>query len=168
MEVTAKTAGADWTPIREISLALEERLRALFERSFRKHVRIIHGAPARDRVGGKTPAVSIHLFDIHLTEHAPTGKRHERLDWTGDLRGLRLDYQLTAWTEEPLDEQALLDRIREDIDLNRILELSTPGGGAHKLGIAPRPSLKFENAVSFWSTMGWPPKVSLQYSVKSS
>ncbi|MCP4680114.1 MAG: DUF4255 domain-containing protein [Deltaproteobacteria bacterium] len=155
--------------IREVSVAWEERLRLLFDKSFRKYVRVVQGPPSRDRIGGKLPLVAIHLFDIHLTEHAHVTKRHQRAaPKKGDLRGLRLDYQFSAWTEEPLDEQLLLDRIRGDIDLDRTLTVKPAGRGGFKLNITPKPSLKFENAISFWSTMGWPPKVSLQYSVRAS
>jgi len=153
--------------IREVSLAWEDRLRKLFDRSFRKYVRVIHGPPSRERIGGKFPAVAVHLFDIHLTEHARVGKRHERRQETGDLRGLRLDYQFSAWVEEPLDEQLLLDRIRTDIDLDRTLVTIPTGGDPVKLTVAPKSSLKFDSAISFWSSMGWPSKVSLQYSVKA-
>ncbi len=155
--------------IREVSRAWEERLRRVFDASFRKYIRILQGPPSRDRIGGKLPLVAVHLFDIHLTEHAQIVKRHARpAPKKGDLRGLRLDYQFSAWTEEPLDEQLLLDRVRAEIDLDRTLTIKPPGRGAFKLNIAPKPSLKFENAISFWSTMGWPPKVSLQYSVRTS
>jgi len=159
---------ADRAVIRRVSLALEARLRRLFDASFRKYVRVLHGPPSRDRVGGRLPLVAVHLFDIHLTEHARIGKPWELRAMKGDLRGLRLDYQFTAWTEEALDEQVLLDRIRNDMDLDRFLEIPEGDGGEPlRLGVSPKPSLKFENAVSFWNSMGWPPKVSLQYSVKS-
>ncbi len=157
------------TVIRAVSLAWEDRLRRVFDQSFRKYVRVLQGPPSRDRIGGKLPLVAVHLFDIHLTEHAQITKRHERAAAKkGDLRGLRLDYQFSAWTEEQLDEQLLLDCIRCDIDLDRTLTVRPTGRGAFKLHIAPKPSLKFENAISFWSTMGWPPKISLQYSVRAS
>jgi hypothetical protein len=159
--------GDTWAVIRAVSLAWEDRLRTLFDGTFRKYVRLLHGAPSRDRVGGKLPLVAVHLFDIHLTEHARLGKRHERREVGGDLRGLRLDYQFTAWTEEPLDEQLLLDRIRTDVDTDRSLHISPPGRNPFQVNVSPKPSLKFENTISFWSTMGWAPKVSLQYSVKA-
>ena len=158
---------ATWAVIREVSLAWEDRLRRLFDSTFRKYVRVLHGAPTRDRVGGKLPLVAVHLFDIHLTEHARIGKRHERKPTAGDLRGLRLDYQFSAWTEDPLDEQLLLDRIRTSVDTDRVLDVKSTARPAFRLGIAAKPSLKFENTVSFWSTMGWAPKVSLQYSVRA-
>jgi len=154
--------------IRRVSLAWEERLRKLFDASFRKYVRVLHGAPTRERIGGKLPLVAVYLFDIHLTEHARVGKRWQLRAMKGSMRGLRLDYQFTAWTEEALDEQLLLDHIRNDLDMNRSLEVVPPDEDKPlQLGVSPKPSLKFENMVSFWSTMGWPPKVSLQYSVKS-
>lgn len=155
--------------IREVSLAWENRLRDVFDASFRKYVRVLHGPPSRDRVGGKLPLVAVSLFDIHLAEHGQVvnrhGAKHKR---TGDLRGIRLDYQFSAWAEETLDEQLLLDCIRGDLDLNRILEVKPAKGEPFNLGISPKPSLKFENTISYWSTMGWPPKVSLQYSVRTS
>ena len=155
--------------LREVSLAWEDRFRALFDSSFRKYIRILHGPPSRDRIGGKLPMVAIHLFDIHLTEHAQTSTRHRRqIRRIGDLRGLRMDYQFSAWAEEPLDEQLLLDRIRSDVDVKRTLDVSPADGEAFQLSISPKPSLKFENTIAFWSSMGWPPKVSLQYSVKGS
>jgi hypothetical protein len=154
--------------IRQVSLAWEDRLRGLFDDAFRKYVRVLHGAPTRERIGGKLPLVAVYLFDIHLTEHARVGKPWELRAMTGAMRGLRLDYQFTAWTEEPLDEQLLLDRIRNDLDMNRSLDVAIPDDREPlRLGVSPKPSLKFENIVSFWNSMGWPPKVSLQYSVKS-
>lgn len=155
------------TAIRDVSLAWEERLRQLFDRSFRKYVRVLQGAPSRDRIGGKLPLVAIHLFDIHLTEHARMTTSRDRKKVVGDLRGLRLDYQFSAWAEEPLDEQLLLDQVRNDIDLNRILHVAPPDCPPFDLTISAKPSLKFDAAISFWNSMGWPPQVSLQYSVKA-
>ena len=162
-----EVASSDRAVIRQVSLAWEDRLRGLFDASFRKYVRVLHGPPSRDRVGGRLPLVAVFLFDIHLTDHGVIGRPHERRTRTGDLRGLRLDYQFSAWTEEPLDEQLLLDRIRADVDRNRSLPVNLPERPELRLAISPKPSLKFENVVSFWNSMGWPHKVSLQYSVNA-
>ena len=153
--------------IREISLAWEERLRRVFDGSFRKYIRVVHGVPSRERIGGKLPAVAVHLFDINLTEHARVGKRLDSKRQRGDLRGLRLDYQFSAWVEDALDEQLLLDCIRTDIDMDRTLVASPGGGASLSFSIDPKPSIKFDSSISFWSSLGWPPKVSLQYSVRA-
>jgi hypothetical protein len=159
--------GGNRALIKDVSQAWEERLRGLFDSSFRRYVRILHGPPSKDRVGGKMPLVSIHLVDIHLTEHArATARGRKPQPGSGDLRGLRLDYQFSAWTDDPLDEQLLLDKIRNNVDLERRLHVESHEKPPLDLQISTKQGLKLESSISFWSTMGWPPKVSLQYSVK--
>jgi hypothetical protein len=158
----------DHAIISSVSQAWEHRFRILFDESYSKYVRIIHGPPTRDRIGGKLPLVAVYLFDIHLIENAPNVSHHRRRAVSGDLRGMRLDFQFTAWTDEALDEQILLDKIRTDVDTNRLLTVIRPNEESLRLGVSPKPSLKFENSISLWSAMGWPPKISLQYSVKAS
>jgi hypothetical protein len=150
------------TAMHRVSLAWEARLRALFDSSFRRYVRVLHGPPTRERVGGKLPLVAIHLFDIQLTEYARTGKRPRA---GGRQRGLRLEYCFSAWAEEALDEQLLLDHIRFDLDANRNLSVENDGHPAHNCPVTPKPSLKLENAISFWSAIGSPTRASLHYSV---
>lgn len=157
-----EVGGPRWAVIPEVSLAWEARFRRLLDGSFARYVRVLHGPPTRERTGGKLPLVAVHLFDINLTDHAQIGKRTRS---KGALRSLRLDYLFSAWAEEPLDEQRLLERIRLDIDADRNLLVSPAGLKPVTFPVTPRPSIKFEHAVSFWNTMGWPVKAALHYTV---
>lgn len=148
--------------ISDVSLAWEARLRKIFDSSFKRYVRVLHGPPTRERVGGKLPLVALHLFDIQLTEYAKTGKQPRSV---GQQRGLSLDYVLSGWAEEPIDEQLLLDRIRFDLDAERSLTVKPAGRPTLTYPVRPRPSLKLENAISFWNAMGSPPRASLLYAV---
>lgn len=150
--------------IRDVSMAWENRLRKLCDGSFQNHIRILHGPPSKDRIGGRMPLVSVYLLELHLSEKAKVGRG--KASSAGDVRGVRLDYQISAWTDEPLDAQLLLDRIRADIDGDRKLHVEPTESEPFSLTVTPRPSMKLETGLSFWNTLGWPPQVALQYSVK--
>lgn len=158
MEVMA----ASQTVISDVSMGWEARLRAIFDGSFKRYVRVVHGAPTRERIGGKLPLVAVHLFDLRLADYAQIIRRPET---GGKQRGLQLDYMLSAWAEEAVDEQLLLDHIRYDLDARRTLELGSAKNNGWSYPVLPKPSLKLENAISFWSAMGSPLKAALQYAV---
>jgi len=146
----------------DVSRALEARLRVSFDKRFQRYVRIVHGPPKRDRIGGKLPAVAVHLFEVHFTEYAKTGRRGAE---AGRNRGARLDYMISAWAEDPIDEQRLLDRIRSELDMDRTLVVPRAGGEQHRCSILVRQGLKLDSAISFWNSIGQPVQASLLYAV---
>lgn len=141
--------------IPEISMAWESRLRKLLDTQFRGFIRVLHGPPSRDRIAGKQPVVSVHLIEIEQAHN-------DTESWN-----LRLNYLLSAWVENPLDEQRLLERIRLDVDMNRTLVVRSIGHPKQTFQITPCHGLKVESAISFWNVMGWPVRASLQYTVSA-
>ncbi len=132
--------------MRELLEGLESRLEDALRERFLKEVHFIHGAPTKEAIAGKRPAVSLALY---------------RLAPTGDRGGLRLGVIVSAWSNRPEEEVELLGVLLEL--LGAPCE-SRAGGRPVKLFL--QKSFDFDLLHRFWSSHGHPVRPSLVIDVE--
>jgi hypothetical protein len=115
---------------------LEERLR----KRFSKEIHIVHGAPTREALSGRRPAVSIALYRLSVPRAS----------------ALRVGLIVSAWSQRAEEENELLG-VAHEILAGAALE-SPPG---HKFNVRVQESFDFDLAHRFWSSHGHPVRPSV-------
>lgn len=121
---------------RILQRSIEARLRDVFL----KEIHLIHGAPTKENLAGKQPAVSLALFRMAQPRSG----------------GLRLGFVVSAWSERAEEEHELLGVLH---DLVRDGTLSGALGTKATLKMAE--SYDFDLLHRFWSSHGHPVRASL-------
>jgi hypothetical protein len=159
---------------------LDEALRALITRELERvgigTVAVTFEAPARDQTATwPSPALNLFLYDVR-----EAGAGRDRTWRRGAVDGppvmvpgaLRLDcsYAVTAWTRSPLDEHRLLSQVLSILLAYPVLTADLLVGDL-VVGEPPVPLPtrvahgKEEGRADFWTAIGSPYKVSLEYVV---
>jgi ATPase family associated with various cellular activities (AAA)/Winged helix domain, variant len=131
--------------LRELTEVLEGLLETELRRRFLKEIHLVHGAPTKETLAGRRPAVSLALY---------------RLATNGE-GGLRIGLIVSAWSQHPGEEHELLGVLVELL------------GHARVTGIAARPatltvqkSFDFDLLHRFWSSHGHPMRPSVVLDVE--
>jgi len=128
-------------PLRDLIEALEAELEASLRQRFLKEIHFVHGAPTKEAIAGKRPAVSLALF---------------RLASAGDRGGLRLGLIVSAWSNRPEEEIELLGVL---LDLLAHPSVSRVAGRTVTFHL--QKSFDFDLLHRFWSSHGHPMRPSL-------
>ena len=159
---------------------LDELLRGLLQRELEAvpmtGVDITFDAPTRERTSTwRLPAVNLFLYDLREAAAPRDRSWHQRDDGTAavlERSPLRLSctFSITAWTRDVVDEHQLLSQVLSVLLAYPVL----PGSmlppslqvGSPPVGLATRVGqAKEEGRADFWSAIGSPYKVSLEYMV---
>lgn len=120
---------------------IDERLR----QRFTKEIHIVHGAPTREALSGRRPAVSLALYRI----------AHPR------AAGLRLGFVISAWSQRTEDEHELLGAVHDILSQGGLGSL-----GDAKLGWRVQESYDSDLLHRFWSSHGHPMRASVALDVE--
>lgn len=162
---------------------LDEALRGLLTRELEAvgigPIAVTFEAPERDRVAAwPSPALNLFLYDIR--EAALARDRTWQRAAADDPGGravlvpgvLRLDcsYAITAWTRSPVDEHRLLSQVLSVLVAYPLLPPELLGGdllvGTPPAALPARVGHgKEEGRADFWTAIGSPYKVSIEYVV---
>jgi Pvc16 N-terminal domain/Carboxypeptidase regulatory-like domain len=159
---------------------LDELLRALLQRELETvpmtGVDITFDAPTRERTSTwRLPAVNLFLYDLREAAAPRDRSWHQRDDGSSavlERSPLRLacTFSITAWTRDVVDEHQLLSQVLSVLLAYPVL----PGSmlppslqiGSPPVGLSTRVGqAKEEGRADFWSAIGSPYKVSLEYMV---
>jgi hypothetical protein len=159
---------------------LDELLRALLQRELQTvpmtGVDITFDAPTRERTSTwRLPAVNLFLYDLREAAAPRDRSWQQRDDGTAAVLArspLRLacTFSITAWTRDVVDEHQLLSQVLSVLLAYPVLPASMlPPSlqvGSPPVGLATRVGqAKEEGRADFWSAIGSPYKVSLEYMV---
>lgn len=169
-------------PVREVRPLnalpdLDEVLAVLLRRDLASagidSVTITFEAPERDRVATwPSPALNLFLYDLRESPRARdrSWRREEGVPGGGMRRApLRLDcsYAITAWTRAAVDEHRLLSQVLAIL----LAHPELPAQSDLRVGTPPVPLAtrvahgKEEGRADFWTAIGSPFKVSLEFEV---
>jgi hypothetical protein len=121
--------------------ALDARLREMFNQRFFKEIHLVHGAPTREALAGKRPAVAVSVYRV-------AGPRAGR--------GFRFGAILSAWSNRPEEEHELLGAIHDAVAATAVIEIE---GGQSTLRL--QESADFDLLHRFWSSHGQPVRASV-------
>lgn len=121
---------------RALQRAVENRLRAVFL----KEIHLVHGAPTKENLAGKWPAVSLALFRLAQPRSG----------------GLRLGFVVSAWSNRAEEEHELLGVLHELLAGHRLAEIE-----AQNATLKVAESYDFDLLHRFWSSHGHPVRASL-------
>jgi hypothetical protein len=159
---------------------LDELLRALLQRELETvrmtGVEVTFDAPTRERTSSwRLPAVNLFLYDLREAAAPRDRSWQQRDDGASavlERSPLRLacTFSITAWTRDVVDEHQLLSQVLSVLMAYPVLPGSMlPPGlqvGSPPVGLSTRVGqAKEEGRADFWSAIGSPYKVSLEYMV---
>jgi hypothetical protein len=122
---------------------IENVLDAGLRDRFRKEIHIVHGAPTKEAMAGKRPAVSLAMY---------------RLASTGDQGGRLAGIVVSAWSTRAQEEAELLGELLELLELLERRPLSIGGRSAT---LRVQKSFDFDVLHRLWSSHGHPLRPSL-------
>ncbi|HTV20610.1 MAG TPA: AAA family ATPase [Polyangiaceae bacterium] len=120
---------------------IDERLR----QRFTKEIHLVHGAPTREALSGRRPAVSLALYRI----------AHPR------AAGLRLGFVISAWAQRTEDEHELLGAVHDALTQGSLGQL-----GDAKVSWRVQESYDSEMLHRFWSSHGHPMRAGVALDVE--
>jgi AAA+ superfamily predicted ATPase len=140
-----EAAAADEPPdrgalIRRFVEAVAELLEAHLRKRFIKEIHLVHGAPTKEALAGRRPAVNVALYRMAVPRAG----------------GLRLGMIVSAWSLKAEEEHELLGAAHEALALGALGEVL----GA-KAVMRVQESYDFELLHRFWSSHGHPVRASI-------
>ena len=128
------------TLLQGLSQGLERELEEQLRRVFLKEVQVLHGAPTKEALAGKKPAVSLALYQMARTRQG----------------GMRAGFVLSAWSTRAEEETLLLGTLQDALDGLELPELQ-----GHRVRVRVLDSFDFDLLHRFWSSHGHPVRAAL-------
>ncbi|APR75673.1 Cell division protein FtsH [Minicystis rosea] len=126
--------------LRELIEALERIVDEHLRARFAKEIFVIHGAPTKEGLAGKRPAVSIAVYRMTAPKAG----------------SLRVGLVLSTWSHRPVEEHELLGAIYDALWARSLDSI-----GGRKATLRVQESYDFDLLHRFWSSHGHPVRASL-------
>jgi hypothetical protein len=164
--------------IKETSKTISRLLEDEFKKNGYKRVHIVEEAPKPEAIEGKLPAVSVYLYQISIDPEGYDATPHSELveipQDDGTIKEfarrrrlwVRLDYLMSAWAQEPEDEQLLLGltirTIMEHAEITREKLWGNSWEDDFRLNMLLSSRLDEGTLARFWGSLNQPVRPAVQ------